>query len=348
MEPLARLLHGSIECDGAKTTDYRCHVTCEDEYTLEGDDIVECEHGVWNEVPVCKPLCPPDDCSRHGTCMDPGVCNCWEGFKGDACQFPDCARTNQCSGHGLCVSTDVCLCDEGWDGPQCDLAVTSLDDIALQLTGPDSQAIVLPAMGEFGHVTVEAWVFVERSTLETGEHLLLENTRDVPGGVNLGVRDGHVILRADGVANLTVTSPLNVGWNHIAILCSPTRARAIVNSEVAGEVLLAAPRRWALPESRLGGGIKALPFLGLVKEMRVWNATRTWSEITSNAFSTVTIDPALVAHYPLSGPLSATASYLDDTTGRHPIRVLGGKWSVAPTAPPGPHLPQVYHSTPSE
>merc|ERR1712226_1272345 len=123
---------------------------------------------------------------------------------GDACQYPDCNHVSQCSDHGICVSTDVCLCDEGWDGPKCDLPVTQLDDVALQLSGPENQAIILPPMGELGHVTIEFWMFVEKATLESGRHMLLESTNDVSGSINVGIMDSHLLVTAPQVTNLTV------------------------------------------------------------------------------------------------------------------------------------------------
>jgi hypothetical protein len=348
LEPLVRLPHGTLSCDGQGTLNHKCNATCDADYSLEGGSVVWCKNGLWDVAPVCKPLCPPDDCSRHGTCQAPGVCQCWEGFKGDACQYPDCNHVSQCSEHGICVSTDVCLCDEGWDGPRCDLPVSQLDEIALQLSGPANQAIILPPMGEMGHVTIEFWMFVEKVTLESGRHMLLESTNDVPGSINVGIVDSHLVVTAPQVANLTLQSLVPPGWSHVAVICSPTKLRVVMNSEAEGETLLTFPAGWSLPETRLGGGVRSLPFLGLVKELRVWNETRSWNQITTNAFRTIAIDPLLIAHYPMNGPLSSTASYLDDTTGRHPVRVLGGNWAVAPTAPPGPHLPIVYHSTPEE
>lgn len=71
------------------------------------------------------------ECSGKGVCdTDSGVCECFEGYTGEACSQLDCPR--DCSGYGTCKSyegtryqgwdksaTHYCSCDPGFTGPAC-------------------------------------------------------------------------------------------------------------------------------------------------------------------------------------------------------------------------------------
>eukprot|EP01029_Cantina_marsupialis_P022529 TRINITY_DN54_c0_g1_i1.p1 TRINITY_DN54_c0_g1~~TRINITY_DN54_c0_g1_i1.p1 ORF type:complete len:399 (+),score=115.39 TRINITY_DN54_c0_g1_i1:118-1314(+) len=77
------------------------------------------------------------ECSGRGICdRNTGVCGCFDGYTGEACQRTSCP--NSCSGHGICqtqkrFSSDNyataydaekqmgCLCDAGFRGPDCSL-----------------------------------------------------------------------------------------------------------------------------------------------------------------------------------------------------------------------------------
>lgn len=67
--------------------------------------IGECPHGVaWADKAYSTNLAHQEvPCSNAGVC-DPytGLCNCFDGFDGAACQRSSCA--NDCSGHGTCVT----------------------------------------------------------------------------------------------------------------------------------------------------------------------------------------------------------------------------------------------------
>eukprot|EP01029_Cantina_marsupialis_P022530 TRINITY_DN54_c0_g1_i2.p1 TRINITY_DN54_c0_g1~~TRINITY_DN54_c0_g1_i2.p1 ORF type:complete len:352 (+),score=115.43 TRINITY_DN54_c0_g1_i2:52-1107(+) len=78
------------------------------------------------------------ECSGRGICdRNTGVCGCFDGYTGEACQRTSCP--NSCSGHGICqtqkrFSSDNystaydaekqmgCLCDAGFRGPDCSLS----------------------------------------------------------------------------------------------------------------------------------------------------------------------------------------------------------------------------------
>ena len=71
------------------------------------------------------------ECSGKGTCdTSTGVCDCFDGYTGEACARLDCPL--RCSGYGTCKSyegtryqgwdkaaTHYCACDPGYSGPAC-------------------------------------------------------------------------------------------------------------------------------------------------------------------------------------------------------------------------------------
>ena len=82
------------------------------------------------------------ECSNKGICdRSSGVCNCFDGYSGSACQRASCPDTGQgiCSGHGTCENIKTiskwdnnniyklwdeqatlgCVCDGGWEGYDC-------------------------------------------------------------------------------------------------------------------------------------------------------------------------------------------------------------------------------------
>ena len=84
------------------------------------------------------------ECSNAGICdRSTGVCDCFAGFEGGACQRMSCPGTpDPCSGHGVCESLRNiaslynsgssyhlwdqhlqrgCVCDKGYHGPDCSL-----------------------------------------------------------------------------------------------------------------------------------------------------------------------------------------------------------------------------------
>lgn len=64
-----------------------------------------CPSGLaWADVPTSATMAhQPSECSSRGTCDRAlGLCTCFVGFEGAACQRTSCP--NDCSGHGVCVS----------------------------------------------------------------------------------------------------------------------------------------------------------------------------------------------------------------------------------------------------
>lgn len=82
------------------------------------------------------------ECSNKGTCdRSAGVCACFDGYSGSACQYASCPTNVNgiCSGHGTCQTAKAiasaesgnvydlwdseqtlgCVCDPGYDGPDC-------------------------------------------------------------------------------------------------------------------------------------------------------------------------------------------------------------------------------------
>jgi hypothetical protein len=60
-------------------------------------------HRAWSDVPTSSSLAHNlAECSNRGVCNRvSGVCDCFPGFTGPACQRNACP--NDCSGHGVCL-----------------------------------------------------------------------------------------------------------------------------------------------------------------------------------------------------------------------------------------------------
>ncbi|PGH27738.1 hypothetical protein AJ80_00525 [Polytolypa hystricis UAMH7299] len=57
-----------------------------------------------------------DKCSHSGL-QENGKCSCFAGFSGPSCSKVTCK--NNCSSHGKCVGPNVCECKDSWTGPDC-------------------------------------------------------------------------------------------------------------------------------------------------------------------------------------------------------------------------------------
>lgn len=72
-----------------------------------------------------NPLC--DACSGYGFCVggatDLTGCDCFAGSIGDNCEAVTCP--NDCSGHGTCVGPNLCQCDAQWGGLHCSFLLVS-------------------------------------------------------------------------------------------------------------------------------------------------------------------------------------------------------------------------------
>ena len=53
-----------------------------------------------------------------------GKCSCFPGWEGKKCNRIACDTVLNCSGHGTCVGPNVCNCDAGWSGPACTFKVS--------------------------------------------------------------------------------------------------------------------------------------------------------------------------------------------------------------------------------
>ncbi|XP_019614633.1 PREDICTED: uncharacterized protein LOC109462522 [Branchiostoma belcheri] len=63
-----------------------------------------------------------NNCTNHGSCIEPNLCQCDSGYTGNDCANFSCEALQYCSGHGNCVNFDTCSCDPGWSGGSCNIA----------------------------------------------------------------------------------------------------------------------------------------------------------------------------------------------------------------------------------
>ncbi|XP_035690544.1 uncharacterized protein LOC118425664 [Branchiostoma floridae] len=63
-----------------------------------------------------------NNCTDHGSCIEPNLCQCDSGYTGYDCANFSCEALRYCSGHGSCVSFDTCSCAPGWSGSSCNIA----------------------------------------------------------------------------------------------------------------------------------------------------------------------------------------------------------------------------------
>ncbi|KAI8507318.1 hypothetical protein Bbelb_146980 [Branchiostoma belcheri] len=60
-----------------------------------------------------------NNCTNHGSCIEPNLCQCDSGYTGNDCANFSCEALQYCSGHGSCVRFDTCSCDPDWSGGSC-------------------------------------------------------------------------------------------------------------------------------------------------------------------------------------------------------------------------------------
>ncbi|KAI8487041.1 hypothetical protein Bbelb_353010, partial [Branchiostoma belcheri] len=66
-----------------------------------------------------------NNCTNHGSCIEPNLCQCDSGYTGNDCANFSCEALQYCSSHGRCVKFDTCSCDPGWSGGSCNIAICS-------------------------------------------------------------------------------------------------------------------------------------------------------------------------------------------------------------------------------
>lgn len=174
------------------TVQAACPGQCNGHGSCGANDKCVCHNNWHHEADCSKAVCPfgksrgtldtssphgYSECSSAGQCdRSTGVCECYEGFEGSACQRTSCP--NKCSGNGVCQtihtgistgsalsyagwdvkSTQACSCDAGWSGNDCSERVCPKGDDPLT-TGQTSevQTITLSgtAMGAAGTFALE-------------------------------------------------------------------------------------------------------------------------------------------------------------------------------------------------
>ena len=59
------------------------------------------------------------NCSGHGECVRPNLCECHSGWTGRRCSQFSCGEVYDCQGKGECVGPNTCRCNDGWLPPDC-------------------------------------------------------------------------------------------------------------------------------------------------------------------------------------------------------------------------------------
>ena len=59
------------------------------------------------------------NCSGHGFCVLPNMCECQSGWTGQECNQFTCAEYSYCQNLGVCVGPNMCDCDDGRMAPDC-------------------------------------------------------------------------------------------------------------------------------------------------------------------------------------------------------------------------------------
>ncbi|KAF7647992.1 hypothetical protein LDENG_00163670, partial [Lucifuga dentata] len=81
-----------------------------------------CPVGYTGDGQACRVICEPE-CVNRGVCVTPNVCQCPEGFHGEACQEALCRLP--CQNGGTCVGLRTCSCPYGFVGPRCETTLCS-------------------------------------------------------------------------------------------------------------------------------------------------------------------------------------------------------------------------------
>lgn len=112
-------------------------------------------------------------CSNNGICDETrGICVCFEGFEGAACNRTSCY--NDCSNHGRCLpigsvapdDTEYrlwdqsinrgCLCDPGWEGPDCSQRICpGNDDPLTEVTTTRGVSENIPERDEIQRIRIK-------------------------------------------------------------------------------------------------------------------------------------------------------------------------------------------------
>ena len=59
------------------------------------------------------------NCSGHGVCVRPNMCECQSGWTGLTCNQFTCVDYFNCQNRGVCVGPNLCDCEDGWMDPDC-------------------------------------------------------------------------------------------------------------------------------------------------------------------------------------------------------------------------------------
>merc|ERR1719502_14537 len=94
-------------CSGHGKCNFFSRCECFDGWTAGDCSEFKCPYGrAWTDMPTATDTAHASmECSNRGSCdRTTGICTCYAGFTGEACQRTSC--TNDCNGHGRCQSLE--------------------------------------------------------------------------------------------------------------------------------------------------------------------------------------------------------------------------------------------------
>jgi hypothetical protein len=200
-------------------------------------------------------------------------------------------------------------------------------------------ANVVPGSGDF---TVEFWAYMSslgaslREFISQGSSTAGQNFYIGTDGTLMTIRCG------DPWQNSGIAMPVNQ-WTHVALVRSGTNASLYLNG-----ILKASTTGYTISTGgtglRIGRQYGALAeyMNASVDELRVWNTTRTASQIKSGMFGIIaTNTPGLAAYYKMNEGSGTTLGNSTSTTGLGGTLVNSPAWVSSPCS----IVPMRLHST---
>lgn len=165
-----------------------------------------------------------------------------------------------------------------------------------------------------GSFTVECWINPVNSTVPSFQNVVAKRLAG-PDGYELYLNNGRVTVRTNGSTRLSGTTVLpNNVWSHIAVTynSSTTTFMTYVNGVSDGNIVIAGTPTSNTDSLYFSKGINS-PFAGILDEIRIWNISRTGTEIARDRFIPLAIIiPSPGAYNGIVGAWRLNGNVLDE------------------------------------